>query len=246
MNSPRTFGAHSLSEQVQLGRVVSLLDESRTPGRSKLPSESEISRRLDLDRAQVHRLLQVLAREGTVYAVKGHGWYFQQPKLEIPVARHNSYTANMIKLSKVPRSELIGVDQVRAGESDWWTDPQDWLWELDFRRYDGNLAFSLARIQVPVRVAPGLQRLLSINPSLYGALKEQFGIVPNRRRTWCESVAADDNVGESLGVPVGTPLLRVTHHAEWDGEPIEKTVNYLRGDACRVRFDLADGQEECP
>jgi DNA-binding GntR family transcriptional regulator len=59
-------------------------------------------------------------------------------------------------------------------------------------------------------------------------------------------VAADPEVAEALAVPVGSALLKITHHAVWNGEPFEHTVNFLRADACRVRVDLAVVEEETP
>jgi len=236
---PRHFGDYSL--MTRLGAVV---DDCRAAGQSQLPSESDLCRRLEVDRYQLHRLLQTLSRDGIVYQVRAKGWFLQPDKLDIPVARHNSYTANMVSQNRVPRSEVLGLDQVQAGDGDFWPDPKAWLWVLDFRRYNGPLAFSLARVQLPVSLTPGLNRHLGPNTSLYAVLDAQYKIKPDRQRTWCEAVAADTIVADSLAVPVGGPLLRVTHEALWAGQSFEQTVNYLRADACRMRFDLVDPTEE--
>jgi len=244
MRLPAIFGPRHFGDYALMTRLASLVDDHRARGEPKLPTESELCRRLEVDRYQLHRLLQTLSRDGVVYQVRAKGWFLQPDKLEIPVARHNSYTANMVSQNRVPRSEVLGIDQVQAGEGDFWPDPAAWLWVLDFRRYNGPLAFSLARVQLPVESTPGLNRLLGADTSLYGVLRSHWGIAPDRQRTWCEAVAADTIVADALAVPVGCPLLRVTHEALWDGRPFEQTVNYLRADACRVRFDLVDATEE--
>jgi GntR family transcriptional regulator len=244
MRLPAIFGARHFGDYAVMAQLGTLVDECRLQGEPKLPTESELCRRLSVDRYHLHRLLQTLSRDGLVYQVRGKGWYLQAEKLEIPVARHNSYTANMKQQNRVPRSEILGVDQVCAGEGEFWSLKDPWLWVIDFRRYVGPLAFSLARVSLPVDLTPGLNRHLGPDVSLYTVLQAQYGILPDRRRTWCEAVAADTIVADALAVPLGCPLLRVTHEALWQGQPFEQTVNYLRADAARVRFDLVNPTEE--
>ncbi len=228
--SPR-FGDYGL-----LARLGLVLDEVRDRGESRLPSEAELCRRLEVDRPSLHRLLQALSREGVVHQVRSRGWFFPGPKFEIPVARYNSYTANMLEQKRRPRSEVLGIDQVQQDDR--------WFWRLDFRRFDGELALSLARIRLPLDLTPGLNRHLGPDVSLYQTLEREYGIRPERRRTWCEAVAADPAVAQTLEVPVGFPILKTTHEADWQGQPFEHTVNFLRSDSCRVRVDLAVVEEE--
>ena len=225
------FGDYGL-----MARLGLILDEVRSRGETRLPSEAELCRRLEVDRPRLHRLLQTLSREGSLNQVRSKGWFFSSPKLEIPVARHNSYTANMVDQKKRPRSEVLGIDQEKVGG--------DWFWVLDFRRYDGDLAFSLARVKLPVALTPGLNLHLGRDVSLYKTLETQYRIRPERQHTWCEAVAADPVVAEALSVPLDSPLLKTTHEAHWAGKPFERTVNFLRADACRVRVDLALVEEE--
>lgn len=170
--------------------------------------------------------------------MRSKGWFFPAPKFDIPVARHNSYTANMVEQKKQPRSEVLGIDQVQTEGR--------WFWVLDFRRYDGDLAFSLARVRLPQDLTPGLNLHLGRDVSLYQTLEREYGIRPERRHTWCEAVAADPVVAAALEVAVGSPLLKTTHEAWWAGASFENTVNFLRADACRVRVDLAVVEEETP
>lgn len=247
MTLPSLFGPHQFGDYGVLARLGLVLDELRSSGEVKLPAEAELCRRLEVDRPKLHRLLQTLAREGVLNQVRNKGWYFPHPKLEIPVARHNSYTANMVEQKKNPRSEVLGIDQAAPDDpapAGFFPVGGPRLWVLDFRRYDGELALSLARVKLPVELTPGLNLHLGRNLSLYQALEREYGIRPQRRHTWCEAVAADPVVGEALGVPAGFPLLKTTHQAVWKGKPFEHTVNFLRGDACRLRVDLATVEEE--
>jgi len=228
---PTPFGPQRFADYGLLARLGLVLDEVRGRGETRLPPEAELCRRLEVDRPRLHRILLTLSREGVVSQVRSKGWFFPAVKLEIPVARHNSYTANMVDQNKQPRSEVLGIDQVQTGGQ--------WFWVLDFRRFDGPLAFSLSRVRLPLAPTPGLNLHLGPDVSLYLTLEKQYGIRPERRHTWCEAVAADPVVSEALEVAVGSPLLKTTHEAWWAGVPFEHTVNYLRADACRVRVDLA-------
>jgi len=230
-----------------LARLGLVLDEVRLQGGTKLPPEAELCRRLEVDRSQLHRLLQTLAREGVLSQVRSKGWFFPTPKFDVPVSRHNSYTANMVERNKSPRSEVLGIDQVASDDPapvGFFPLGGPRLWVLDFRRFDGELPFSLARVRIPVDLTPGLNLHVGRNLSLYQALEREYGIRPERRHTWCEAVAADPNVADALGVAVGAPLLQTTHQAVWKGQPFEHTVNFLRADSCRVRIDLAVAEEE--
>ena len=237
MSPPASFGP-DFSDYGLLGRLGLVLDEIRSRGETRLPPEAELCRRLEVNRPRLHRLLQTLSREGVLNQVRSKGWFFPSPKLEIPVARHNSYTANMVGQNKRPRSEVLGIDQSQTGDA--------WFWVLDFRRYDGDLAFSLARVKLPVALTPGLNLHLGPDVSLYQILERHYGIRPERQHTWCEALAAAPVVAAALKVPAGSPLLKTTHEAHWQSQPFEQTVNFLRADACRVRVDLTVVQEETP
>lgn len=246
---PPPFGPSHFGDYGLLARLGLVIDEVRALGETKLPPEAELCRRLEVDRSRLHRLLQVLSREGLVHQIRSKGWFFPAPKLEIPVARHNSYSANMVDQNKSPRSEVLGIDQTPGDDPPppgFFPPDGPRIWVLDFRRYDGDLAFSLARTRLPVDLTPGLNLHLGRNLSLYQALEREYGIRPQRRHTWCEAVAADPVVADALGVPVGSPLLKTTHRAVWKDRPFEHTVNFLRGDACRVRIDLAAVEVETP
>lgn len=231
MRTHPTLGLGKSADFGLLARLGLILDEVRAQGSDKLPSEAELCRRLEVDRPRLHRLLLTLSRDGVVLQVRSKGWFFPSPKLEIPVARHNSYTATMVRQNRQPRSEVVGIDQEKIEGR--------WAWVLHFRRYDGGLAFSLARIEVPLDLTPGLNLHLGPNVSLYEVLERHYGIRPERQHTWCEAVAADAVVADALGVPLGSVLLKTTHEAHWQGRPFESTINFLRADACRVRIDLA-------
>lgn len=245
MHLPTVIGARHFGDYGLLARLGLVLDEAKQRGEVKLPSEAELCRRLEVDRPQLHRILQTLSREGVVHQVRNKGWFFPRTKVEIPVGRHNSYTANMVDQKKQPRSEVLGIDQMTEPEGEFFA-PSTRLWVLDFRRYDGALAFSLARVRLPLEATPGLNLHLGRDVSLYRTLEREYHIRPQRLRTWCEAVPADPVVAEALEVSVGSPLLKITHHAVWNDQSFEHTVNFLRADACRVRVDLASVEEESP
>lgn len=238
MSTSSSFGPGKFDDFGLIARLNLVLDEVKKTGATRVPSEAELCRRLEVDRPRLHRVLQTLSREGLVYQVRSKGWFFPAPKFDIPVSRYNSYTANMVKRKKRPHSEVVGIDQVQSEGV--------WSWVLDFRRYDGDLAYSLARIRLPLGLTPGLNMHLGTNVSLYQTLQREYGILPERRHTWCEAVAADPIVAEALSVPVASPLLKITHEAWWAGKPFEHTVNLLRGDTVRIRVDLAAVEEETP
>lgn len=243
MDTSGLIGPKRFSDYGLLARLNLVLDEVRGRGESKLPSESELCRRLEVERPLLHRLLLSLGREGVLTPVRHKGWFLPREKLEIPVARHNSYTANMVEQRRKPRSEVVEVD-LRVDSCGGFFAPGTRVWTLVFRRYDGALAFSLARVHLPFEATPALNLHLGRDVSLYQTLEREYGIRPQRLCTWCEAVAADPVVAEALGVPVGSPLLKATHQACWEGQPFEHTVNLLRADASRLRIDLAQVEEE--
>lgn len=246
MALPSLFGSRNFHDYALLARIGLVLDDLRGKGLNRLPPETELCRRLDVNRTELHRILQTLSREGVLHQIRNKGWFFPPAKLDIPVSKHNSYTSNMRKQQRVPRSEVLCIDQTTESEGgDTFLSPEvGRLWVLDFRRFNGDLAFSLARVRIPVEMTPNLNSHLGPNVSLYQTLEREYGIRPERLHTWCEAVAADPIVAEALAIPVGAPLLKATHHAIWNKRPFEITVNYLRADSCRVRVDLASVEEE--
>lgn len=243
MTDQRPFGAANFADYGLRARLSLVLEQVREGGSERLPSEAELCRRLEVGRPALHRVLLGLEREGSLHQVRRKGWYFPAPKLEIPVGPHNSYTANMLRQNRRPHSELLGIDQGPADDPEpagFFPRGSGRLWFLDFRRYDGDLPLSLARVRLPVDLTPGLNRHLGADVSLYLVLERDYGIRPVRRSTWCEALAADPETAAALQVTPASPLLKTTHQALWQGRPFEHTVNLLRGDASRVRVDLVE------
>lgn len=105
---------------------------------------------------------------------------------------------------------------------------------LRLRSADGR-PLSLESSRLPADLFPGLaQQDLS---SLYRTLHEVYGIAPVYSDETLELVDADDHQATHLGVPVGTPMVRVQRSAAGStGRPIEVAEELFIGE--RIRFHL--------
>jgi DNA-binding GntR family transcriptional regulator len=89
-------------------------------------------------------------------------------------------------------------------------------------------------------LVPGLAGRLPREGSLYGALRDAYGLRPARLHARAELAVMPAAVATDLGLsgrPLGW-LLASRNAAEPDGAPLELSVTWMRADRLRVLFEL--------
>jgi len=236
------MGSRSIVDIPLLTRLEDLVVALKNKGEQRLPSEACLARQFGVDRFRLRRILSMLGRDGRIYAIRNRGWFIQEDKLDFMVRRHTSYSASMKEARTAPHQLVRSIDMINAHGhlADFFAvgDQALLLWVIDYVRFRDNLPLSLSRVHLRCDLTPRLNLFLQDDASLYQALLAHYKLVPERRRTYCEAVAADDETASVLCVAQGAPLLKTTGLVYHGQTPLEYTVTLIRPELCRIRFDM--------
>ena len=203
-----------------------------------LPSESEICARYDLSRSVVRQTLQNLAQAGIVRTERGRGSFVAEKKLsERFVQRTTGFYDDLTRMglridTRVLRQEIASVPSA-ARE---FLDLEEAVRIDRVRSVEGRV-LAYVRTYISPERCPGLERFDLANTSLYGLLREVYGLEVYGGWRTVEAVPADDEVAEHLEVEPGTPLLLLCSASRTeDGAPLEWFAAWHRAD--RTRFEV--------
>jgi len=228
----------------QLARSLELEIETgaRRPHDS-LPSEAELQAVHGVSRNVVRQALDELERAGAIYRIKGKGAFIQERKLSAYLMQDASgFAANMALQGFVVSSRILrkGIVPAPAPVAEALKVPEGApVLELERLREVGGEPVFLGTTYVPGALAACVQEEDFTSQSFNAVLARCMGKEPVSGQRIIESVAAGRYEADLLGVRVGSPLFRlfaVTYSQ--DGEPVECSRVWLRGDRLAFRVDL--------
>jgi GntR family transcriptional regulator len=192
--------------------IAEEIAQGALPVGSRLPSERELSDRLEVSRATVRRALAELGNAGLVDSYAGRGTFVSagpigeapnalQSFSEVGATRGLRATAKVllarVRPADLDEGEALGVV---AGAD---------VFELERVRLLDGLPVSIDHSRVPLARAPSLVDLDFSEASLYEALDEA-GAGPARADYTIGAIKADKRRARHLGVEPGSPLLQTT------------------------------------
>ena len=226
--------------------IVDAIETGRWRPGERLPSETELCRRLVISRTTVRQALTMLELEGALRREQGRGTFVAEPApssgflqssagfqedaeraghvvtsrvLNVGVERMPSWAA--AGLDREPGTHGVSVERVRSIDGQVVMYADTWIL-LDFA--EGILAADLSR------------------ESLYHVLRERHGVVAHKGRRCVEAVVAEPRVAQLLEVPEGSPLLSVEAvSSDRDDRPFECYRAWHRTDRSRLEIRVEGG-----
>jgi GntR family transcriptional regulator len=205
------------------------------PG-DRLPGERAICRRFQVSRVTGRRALAHMSAQGLIRPAPGRGWFVTEPVLGEPnalmslsamAAEHGLDTSSRVLVAVSRPATVDEADTLTMA-------PGEAVFDLERVRLLNEIAISLDRSRVPLRVAPDLLEIDFRTASLYRAL-EHAGATPARADYQLQALPADRREAELLQLVEGEPLLVATATAfDQVGRPVELSRVAYRGD--RYRF----------
>jgi GntR family phosphonate transport system transcriptional regulator len=98
--------ANALRQDIGEGRFA--------PG-EKLPNETQLAHRFNVNRHTLRQAVQELAREGYVKVVHGSGTYVRELVLDYALQRRTRLTENLTEAGERGTRELLGAERAQAG-----------------------------------------------------------------------------------------------------------------------------------
>ena len=207
-----------------------------------VPGEEQLSEAYGVSRPAARQALEMLRNLGFVVRRKGRGTFVTRPKVEKNIGTVDGFTAEMQRLGILAGSRVLSAGHRPAGA--------DVARRLAIFR--GTPTFCLRRLRLaggqPVAIEescmelarfPGIDKIDFAEQSLYGVLRQQYGVHFSRADEILEARAAGRAEARLLEVTPRSSLLLV-RRTVWsiDGRPVEAADSYYRGDRYRAVFNL--------
>ncbi len=189
--------------------ILAEINRGHLQSGDRLPSETEIANRYQVSRITARRVLDDLVKQGVAYSQQGRGTFIALPRVR-DVPGFLSFSEEITALGLKPSSRVLCFEeaepaeivqrklQIKAGEK---------AYHLKRVRLANDQPMVVENTYLPVSLFPGLLEIDFSNASLYGVLREKYGIFP----TWADAeiTASQASPEESamLGMKPGMPVL---------------------------------------
>ncbi len=203
-----------------------------------IPSEQEISTRLGVSRMTARLAIKSLCELGIVYSEQGKGTFVSGLKLEKNFRQVLSFTEEMERSGRQPRSRVLSFEIVPA--------EVEVAQALGLKRHEKVIALRRLRIadsvpmgaecsHVPVRLVPDLMDFFDPSTSLYRILSERYGIQIAIADEIVEAELAQAGDARLLRIREGSPVFAFTRTSYvQQGQPVEYVRSTYRGDRYKI------------
>lgn len=156
--------------------LIKKISEGTYKSGDRIPSERELCQVYGVSRMTVRQAVVALEKDGMVYREKGRGTFVSTPNLyqenlksftETLIEQNMKPTTRVLEISRVSR--LTHISQQLGG------DLNSSYYKVKRLRLGDGVPIALETVYIPTEFTPGLTEY-QLDQSLYGVLKEQYGI----------------------------------------------------------------------
>jgi phosphonate metabolism transcriptional regulator PhnF len=237
------------SSRVSLHKQLSSLlrreiEEGVYPAGGRVPGEMELSRQYGLNRHTVRAALQELVQEDLIYRLQGKGTFVTMRRVPYAVARETYFSESMRQAGLSSKAQLLDAYEQHADEAvaaRLEVPVGGPILVLEILRFikDVPVCYAVTRLQADA--FPGLRDHLKEPFSLYGVLREVYGVHARRDRAAIEAVSPTASDQDLLRIPRGVPILVIKTLARApDGRPVEFSVSRSRADSYSLEVDFGE------
>jgi GntR family transcriptional regulator len=198
-----------------------------------VPPERDLAESLGVSRITVRKALGVLVDEGLLTRRQGAGTFVAASvdRIEKSLSKISSFSEDMASRGLKPSSKWLNKSSGTVTPEEalvFGLSPGEPVYRLSRIRYADGVPMA---IEYSTIVAVCLPSIEAVTDSLYVAL-DQAGARPTRALQRLRAVGLDERRAELLQVEPGTPTLLIERRGfHRNGQPIELTTSYYRGDA---------------
>ncbi len=183
------------------------------PG-GRIQPENVLKEQYNVSRDSIRKALQKLENDGLISRRAGAGTYVTSKIADYSLASQESFTEQMIKIGKVPSSEILSIEilsdyDAEIGEK---LDlvPGEKLYRVcRVRKADGD-PMALEIVYVSQKLVPNLHTLLYEDTSLYKLYEDYYNLKMKDMEVHIEAELADKDVQKKLRLKENTPILKIS------------------------------------
>ncbi len=176
-------GTSALPLYVQVSTLLrGRIARGEWPAGEQIPTETELCDAYDVSRITVRQALALLVRDGLIVRGRGKGTFVRDARLTAAPRSVSSFSTELTDLGMKPGSRIISIGTVPAStriaaEMD--TPVGTQLLKLRRLRAGDDKPIGIQTTLLIASRFEGLQPLLANDVSLYGVIKESFGVIPS-------------------------------------------------------------------
>lgn len=204
-----------------------------------LPPERDLAQDLAVSRITVRKAFDGLVAEGLLTRRQGAGT-FVAARVEKSFSKLTSFSEDMAARGRKASSSWVNRSEGAVTPEESLTlglSPGTAVYRFSRIRYADGMPMALEYSTIPAAYLPGLD---AVEASLYQALAAS-GHRPNRALQRLRAVLFTPEQAELLGVAQGAAGLLIERRAFLNGQAVEVTTSYYRGDAYDFVAELNDG-----
>jgi GntR family transcriptional regulator len=204
-----------------------------------LPPERDLAEALAVSRITVRKAFDGLVAEGLLTRRQGAGT-FVAARVEKSFSKLTSFSEDMAARGRKVRSSWLNRSEGSVTPEESLTlglSPGAPVYRFHRIRYADDLPMALEYSTISAACLPGIE---AVGDSLYDALAAT-GCRPNRALQRLRAVLFTDEQAELLGTTPRAAGLLIERRAFHNGQAVEVTQSYYRGDAYDFVAELNDG-----
>jgi GntR family transcriptional regulator len=220
-------------------RLLQLVQTELHPDDS-LPSERQLSERLQVSRVTVRHALAELVQGGHIYRIQGKGTFVAKAVVRKQMTL-TSFSEDMAARGLVASSKILVAQSQPAGAAVGQAlviSPTESVWRLERLRLADGDPMCLEQVYLPERVVGDISSQLDEGTSLYQVLRER-GIRVVRAEQQLKPTVVSPSEADLLSVPPLSPSLltvRITYDSR--EQRVEYAKSLYRGDRYSIEVNL--------
>lgn len=224
--------------EVLKGKIENTMDYN-----DQLPSEREICETYDLSRTTVRQALDELEKEKYIYKVHGKGTFISPKRYNQDLISFYSFTEEMKKAGRNPKSEVIGFELRESGEklgSIFKQKKDDLIYKLIRIRKADDIPMMYEVTYLPFERFEELTKEKLETTPMYEIFSKEYNAKITSAEEVFEPILTNKLESIYLGIEEGSPSLKIERFTYEGSKIIEYTVGIARGDKFKYRVQLSN------
>lgn len=224
--------------------IMSRIERGEYPPATRIPSEHELGRELDVSRVTIREALRGLVRDGFLVKIQGKGTFVvEQAGREMPPLKFTGFLEDLSGRVRRLAVKLVVVDRVAVSDERRallaLPEHEHELVRIRRLRHINDSPFSYTVNYLPVAIGERIDAQALYERPLIDVLQQDLKIQIRRAHETVEAASADTEVAAQLEITPMFPVMRIQRTMFGaDDRPFELVETFYRADKYKYSVDL--------